>query len=241
MRCPGAPRRSNWREHVVWAAALRIVQFPTSNEFRDWDTALHSFTFANAVEQGLRRSESPELVRGIFDAAMSVYLNRFLNVPAVPLAGGRAGEGSGRVIGPASRALQSAARSQRRLAACRRIHHRRRRSGSAVGPVGPAAVTRRPRLPHDPDGGSRLPPVRAATRNARPACTCSSPSPAIWPRTRRRCVRRTRRGESRSGFSPARNRASEGMTARGRKRLQISKSRSRLVLPARLLNLPPAN
>jgi hypothetical protein len=70
---------------VTWAAALRIVQFPTTNEFRDWDTALHSFTFANAVEQGLRRSESPELVRGIFDAAMSVYLNRFLNVPAVPL------------------------------------------------------------------------------------------------------------------------------------------------------------
>ena len=71
--------------HVAWAAAMRIAQFPTSNEFRDWDTALHSFTFANAVEQGLRRSHSPDLVRGIFDAAMSVYLNRFLNVPAVPL------------------------------------------------------------------------------------------------------------------------------------------------------------
>ena len=70
---------------VAYAAALRIAQFPTSNEFRDWDTALHSFTFANAVQQGLRRSESPELLRGVFDAAMSVYLNRFLNVPAVPL------------------------------------------------------------------------------------------------------------------------------------------------------------
>src|SRR5262249_2786276 len=70
---------------VVYAAALRIVHFPTSNEFRDWDTALHSFTFANAVHQGLTRSESPELARGVFDAAMSVYLNRFLNVPAVPI------------------------------------------------------------------------------------------------------------------------------------------------------------
>ena len=70
---------------VVYAAALRIAQFPTSNEFRDWDTALHSFTFANAVQQGLRRSESPDLLRGVFDAAMSVYLNRFLNVPAVPI------------------------------------------------------------------------------------------------------------------------------------------------------------
>ena len=39
---------------VAYAAALRIARFPTSNEFRDWDTALHSFTFANAVQQGLR-------------------------------------------------------------------------------------------------------------------------------------------------------------------------------------------
>jgi hypothetical protein len=67
---------------VTFAAATRIAQFPTTNEFGDWDTALHTFTFANAVEQGLRRSRSPELARGIFDAAMSVHLDRFLNVPA---------------------------------------------------------------------------------------------------------------------------------------------------------------
>jgi nitrite reductase/ring-hydroxylating ferredoxin subunit len=67
---------------VSHAAATRIARFPTSNEFGDWDTALHTFTFANAVEQGLRRSPSPELVRGVFDAAMSVHLDRFLNVPA---------------------------------------------------------------------------------------------------------------------------------------------------------------
>jgi nitrite reductase/ring-hydroxylating ferredoxin subunit len=70
---------------VSYAAALRIARFPVSNEFGDWDTALHTFTFANAVHQGLRRSPSPELLRGVFDAAMSVYLDRFLNVPAVPL------------------------------------------------------------------------------------------------------------------------------------------------------------
>src|SRR5215211_6784483 len=70
---------------VTFAAATRIARFPTSNEFGDWDTALHTFTFANAVEQGLRRSSSRELVRGIFDAAMSVYLDRFLNVPATRL------------------------------------------------------------------------------------------------------------------------------------------------------------
>jgi nitrite reductase/ring-hydroxylating ferredoxin subunit len=70
---------------VAFAAAMRIARFPTTNEFGDWDTALHTFTFANAVEQGLRRSPSAELVRGIFDAAASVYLDRFLNVPATRL------------------------------------------------------------------------------------------------------------------------------------------------------------
>jgi len=67
---------------VTFAAATRIARFPTSNEFGDWDTALHTFTFANAVEQGLRRSPSPLLLRGVLDAAMSVHLDRFLNVPA---------------------------------------------------------------------------------------------------------------------------------------------------------------
>ena len=49
---------------VSFAAAMRIARFPTSNEFGDWDTALHTFTFANAVEQGLRRAPSVELLRG---------------------------------------------------------------------------------------------------------------------------------------------------------------------------------
>ncbi len=68
---------------VSLAAAARIARFPVTNEFGDWDTALHTFTFANAVEQGLRRSPSQELVRGVLDAAMSVHLDRFLNVPSV--------------------------------------------------------------------------------------------------------------------------------------------------------------
>lgn len=67
---------------VSYAAALRIARFHTSNEFPDWDTALHTFTFANAIEQGMRRAPSVELLRGVFDAAMSVYLDRFLNIPA---------------------------------------------------------------------------------------------------------------------------------------------------------------
>jgi hypothetical protein len=70
---------------VSFAAATRIARFPTTNEFGDWDTALHTFTFANAVERGLRRSASTELLRGVFDGAMSVYVDRFLNVPATRL------------------------------------------------------------------------------------------------------------------------------------------------------------
>jgi nitrite reductase/ring-hydroxylating ferredoxin subunit len=70
---------------VAFAAGTRIARFPTSNEFGDWDTALHTFTFANGVEQGLRRSPSIELLRGVLDAAVSVHLDRFLNVPATRL------------------------------------------------------------------------------------------------------------------------------------------------------------
>jgi len=70
---------------VTYAAALRIARFHTSNEFGDWDTALHTFTFANAMAQGVRCAPSSELLRGVFDAAMSVYLDRFLNMPAARL------------------------------------------------------------------------------------------------------------------------------------------------------------
>jgi nitrite reductase/ring-hydroxylating ferredoxin subunit len=72
-------------EVVAYSAALRIAQFSTNNDFNDWDSAHHTFTFANAVHQGLRRVPSANLVRGVFDAAMSVYLDRFLNVPAARL------------------------------------------------------------------------------------------------------------------------------------------------------------
>jgi nitrite reductase/ring-hydroxylating ferredoxin subunit len=70
---------------VSFAAATRIARFPTSNEFADWDTALHTFSFANAVEQGLRRLPARALLRGVLDAAISVHLDRFLNVPAARL------------------------------------------------------------------------------------------------------------------------------------------------------------
>ncbi|NEP15745.1 MAG: Rieske 2Fe-2S domain-containing protein [Leptolyngbya sp. SIO4C1] len=72
-------------ETVAYAAALRIAQFSSNNDFRDWDTAHHTFTFANAVHQGLQRVPSVALLRGVFDAAVSVYLDRFLNMPPARL------------------------------------------------------------------------------------------------------------------------------------------------------------
>jgi hypothetical protein len=67
---------------VAYTAIRRVVQFHITNEFGDWNTVHHTFTFANAVHQAMRRSPSPELLRGVWDAAMSVYLGRFLNIPA---------------------------------------------------------------------------------------------------------------------------------------------------------------
>ncbi len=93
LRAGAAP--ADVAAEVTYAAAMRIARFPVTNEFTDWDTALHTFTFANAVEQGLHRTGSAELVRGVFDAAMSVFLDRFLNTPPARLPDGD-GEGSGR-------------------------------------------------------------------------------------------------------------------------------------------------
>ena len=83
---------------LAYAAALRIARFGTANEFSDWDTAHHTFTYCNALHQGLKRvagngREShgaySEAVRGAFHGAMKVYLDRFLNVPPARLPGER--------------------------------------------------------------------------------------------------------------------------------------------------------
>ena len=72
-------------QSVTYAAALRIARFHTQNEFGDWITVLHTFTYANALHQALKRTGSPELARGVFHGAMAVYLDRFLNVPPARL------------------------------------------------------------------------------------------------------------------------------------------------------------
>ncbi|MGH9025841.1 MAG: Rieske (2Fe-2S) protein, partial [Acidimicrobiia bacterium] len=70
---------------LAYAAALRIVRFHTQNDFGDWDSVHHAFTYANGLHQALVRNPTPELRRGIVHGAMRVYLDRFLNVPAARL------------------------------------------------------------------------------------------------------------------------------------------------------------
>lgn len=74
---------------LAYAAAMRIARFGASNEFGDWITALHTFTYCNALHQALGRTQSPAVLRGVFHGAISVYLDRFLNIPAAKLPGER--------------------------------------------------------------------------------------------------------------------------------------------------------
>jgi hypothetical protein len=70
---------------VASAAASRVARFGTTNEFGDWDTVHHTFTYANAVQQAAGRAQPTELYRGVLDGAFSVYLDRFLNSPPAPV------------------------------------------------------------------------------------------------------------------------------------------------------------
>ena len=70
---------------LAYASALRLTRFATSNEFGDWDTALHSFTYCASLAQVAKRAPSAELARAILDGAMVVYQTRFLNVPPARL------------------------------------------------------------------------------------------------------------------------------------------------------------
>ena len=83
---------------LAYAAALRIARFGTANEFSDWDTALHVFTYANAAHRLLERVSAarrppaepyPLGIRAVFQGAMALYLTRFLNQPPARLPGER--------------------------------------------------------------------------------------------------------------------------------------------------------
>ncbi|AEN06428.1 Rieske (2Fe-2S) iron-sulfur domain-containing protein [halophilic archaeon DL31] len=69
---------------VAFGAGKRVAKFSVANEFSDWNTVHHTFTFANAVHRAAQRAPSTELYRGVYDAATNVYLDRFLNMPPAP-------------------------------------------------------------------------------------------------------------------------------------------------------------
>jgi len=70
---------------VARAATRRVAQFGTSNEFNDWNTVHHTFSYANAAHELARRTAAIEAYKPAFDGAMSVYLDRFLNEPPARL------------------------------------------------------------------------------------------------------------------------------------------------------------
>jgi nitrite reductase/ring-hydroxylating ferredoxin subunit len=72
---------------VAYAAGMRLAQFANSNEVGDWFNPQHTFTYANAVHQAVKRCPTASVVRSVFHAAMSVYMDRFLNVPPAKLPG----------------------------------------------------------------------------------------------------------------------------------------------------------
>lgn len=63
------------------AGAQRVAQFGTANEFNDWNTVHHTYTYLNAVDSLTQRTSAVEAYRGLFDGAMAIYLDRFLNTP----------------------------------------------------------------------------------------------------------------------------------------------------------------
>jgi nitrite reductase/ring-hydroxylating ferredoxin subunit len=121
---------------VAYAAALRIAHFGTVNEFGDWITALHTFTYCNALCQVVARSAGPEIVRGIFHGAISVYLDRFLNVPPARLPEDRDLSGQARADGPTTLAQFLDLLNQRhQVEAAARLVARYVRGGHPVPPL----------------------------------------------------------------------------------------------------------
>jgi len=80
---------------LTYAAALRLARFGNANEHGDWETAHHVFTYANALDQMLKRiqiadtNDQHAAARGILYGAMALYLTRYLNVPPARIPGER--------------------------------------------------------------------------------------------------------------------------------------------------------
>jgi len=91
IRAGAAP--ADLGQSLAYAAALRVARFGNANEYADWETAHHAFTYANAVHQMLTRIGTANIdthvtaVRGVLHGAMALYLARYLNVPPARIPG----------------------------------------------------------------------------------------------------------------------------------------------------------
>ena len=75
-------------QHLTLAAAWRLARFPESNDIDDWFGPMHTFSFCNGLHQVLVRGKAGvEVLRGMYHAAMSIYVDRFLNIPRAQLPG----------------------------------------------------------------------------------------------------------------------------------------------------------
>jgi nitrite reductase/ring-hydroxylating ferredoxin subunit len=111
---------------VAFAAALRIAHFGTSNDHSDWESAHHTFSYANAAFGLITRAtdswadvETEALcLRAAFHGALAVYLDRYLNVPPARLPSGDA-----QAVAPAElrRAFLDACDRQQQVAEAARL------------------------------------------------------------------------------------------------------------------------
>ena len=69
-----------------------MARFGAANEHADWETALHVFTYANALCQmlgriGIATIDHVAVARAALDGAMALYLTRYLNAPPARIPG----------------------------------------------------------------------------------------------------------------------------------------------------------
>jgi nitrite reductase/ring-hydroxylating ferredoxin subunit len=83
---------------VALAGAQRIAMLSSSNEIGDWLTVLHTFSYANAIYQVVKRVASHEVFRGVYHGALKIYLDRFLNIPPFKIPNGSPGESKEKLL-----------------------------------------------------------------------------------------------------------------------------------------------
>ncbi len=66
---------------VAYSAAVRLAEFNSANDVEDWFSPAHALTYAHAIYRALERTPSWEVFRGVYHAALRIYLDRLLSTP----------------------------------------------------------------------------------------------------------------------------------------------------------------